>query len=51
MWEVWLHKDWEHSFDDFKRLNAPCENETITKKDLASAVKASAAIVDGFNPF
>lgn len=54
LWELWLHKCFDKSFDEFKRsLGAAKENnlEAPTTKDVENTVKQSFDLLAAFNPF
>lgn len=47
IWEMWLHKDYEKSFEDFKNsiLKKP-----VTEEDLETTVLESKQLLDNFVP-
>lgn len=52
-WEVWLHKVYEQSYQDFVReceQNEPAKTQAETTETLSATINTSAAILQGFVP-
>lgn len=54
MWEFWLHKVYEGSFEDFMKKNnykgSNAENETATKEEQVAIINRSFEMMNGFKP-
>lgn len=52
IWDVWIHKIFDKTFDDFKEslLSEAINNVKPTKKQLETTVKTSQQILDSFVP-
>lgn len=50
-WDVWLHKVYDKSFEDFKNsMDGMQENKGFTKEQVETTVKDSMNILIDFNP-
>jgi len=50
-WDVWLHKVYDQSFEDFKNsMDGTQENKAFTKEQVETTVKDSMNILIDFNP-
>lgn len=52
MWDVWLHKIFDQSFDDYKQgvMEHAKNNVKPTKKQLETTIINSKSILDSFHP-
>ena len=50
-WDVWLHKVYDQSFEEFKKsMNEIQENKEATKEQVETTIKGSKNILINFNP-
>ena len=50
-WEVWLHKVWEQSFNEFKEeIMTNAENQNMSAEQIEATVQESLDILKNFNP-
>ena len=51
LWEYYLHKVWEGSFDDFKEgLRQDIANQNMSEQSIETTVKKSLEILGSFTP-
>lgn len=51
LWEIWLHKVYDKSFEDFKEdAIHKIESPKVAKRQVEATVKESLNILDGFKP-
>ena len=50
-WDVWLHKVYDQSFEEFKTsIEGIQENKEVTKEQVGTTIKDSKDILINFNP-
>ena len=50
-WEVWLHRVWDRSYEDFKKeLENDKKNQQMSKSDFEATITDSLNILENFNP-
>lgn len=50
-WEVWLHRVWDCSYEDFKKeLENDKKNQQMSKSDFEATITDSLNILENFNP-
>lgn len=51
MWEIWLHKIEDKSFEEFKEsVKGIAKNQEFTKEQIETTINDSAAMLNNFNP-
>lgn len=51
LWDIWLHKDFEHNWEDFKaELNRRAKILNMTDDDKSDIIAQSFEILESFQP-
>ena len=51
LYDVWLHKVYDKSFDDFKNsMLASVKSKKVSNEELVTTIQDSKSILDGFIP-
>lgn len=50
MWDIWLHKVFDKSFDDWKHSVTPVKKIPVTRENIEKTVAKSFEMLQNFNP-
>lgn len=49
-WDVWLHKVWDLSFDEFVRKCEQQQQKTMSHEQIGDVISESKKMLEGFTP-